>query len=77
MSCSFVAPTPRPPNLEVFLERLHELGYVEGKNIIIERRYAEGKEDRLPDLAADLIRLKVDVIVAGGGNAVRGSQKRN
>jgi putative tryptophan/tyrosine transport system substrate-binding protein len=67
--------TTRPTsNLEVFLKRLHELGYVEGKNIIIERRYAEGKEDRLPDLAADLIRLKVDVIVAGGGNAVRAAK---
>ncbi|MBI2367537.1 MAG: ABC transporter substrate-binding protein, partial [Deltaproteobacteria bacterium] len=46
--------------------RLRELGYVEGKNIFIEYRYAEGKLERLPDLAAELVRLKVDVIVATG-----------
>ena len=43
---------------------LHELGWVEGKNLVIERRYAEGKFDRLPDIAAELVNLKVDVIVA-------------
>src|SRR5688572_25815679 len=69
------SPTPPPPSrLQAFLERLHELGYVEGKTIIIERRFADGKEDRLPDLAIDLIRLKVDVVVAGGGNAVRAAK---
>ncbi len=46
---------------------LRELGYVEGKNIVTEYRYAEGKFDRLPDFAAELVRLKVDVIVAAGG----------
>lgn len=45
---------------------LREFGYVEGQNIIMEYRYAEGKLDRLPDLAAELVRLKVDVIVVGG-----------
>ena len=45
---------------------LRELGYVEGQNLILEYRYAEGKLDRLPDLAAELVRLKVDVIVVGG-----------
>jgi putative tryptophan/tyrosine transport system substrate-binding protein len=44
-----------------------ELGYVEGKNIVIEYRYADGKLDRLPDLATELVNLKVDVIVVGGG----------
>src|SRR6266478_5798048 len=45
---------------------LRELGYVEGQNIATEYRYAEGKWDRLPELAAELVRLKVDIIVAAG-----------
>ncbi|MBI2359120.1 MAG: ABC transporter substrate-binding protein, partial [Deltaproteobacteria bacterium] len=49
--------------VEAFRQRLREVGYVEGKNIVIEYRYAEGKLERLPDLAAELVRLKVDVIV--------------
>jgi putative ABC transport system substrate-binding protein len=48
---------------------LAELGWVEGENILIEWRYAEGRPERYPALIADLIRLKVDVIVAGGGTA--------
>ncbi len=56
--------------VEAFRQRLRELGYVEGKNIVIEYRYAEGKLERLPDLAAELVRLKVDVIVTTGpGNS--------
>src|SRR5262249_29392541 len=51
---------------EAFRQGLRELGYVEGKNIIIEWRYAEGKLDRLPALADELVRLKVDVIVSAG-----------
>ena len=51
---------------EAFRHGLRELGYVEGKNIVIEWRYAEGKADRLRELAAELVRLKVDVIVTGG-----------
>jgi ABC-type uncharacterized transport system substrate-binding protein len=50
--------------VEALRQRLRELGYVEGKSIVIEYRYAEGKLERLPDLAAELVRLKVDVIVA-------------
>ena len=46
---------------------LRELGYIEGQNIAFEYRYAEGKADRYPELAAELVRLKVDVIVVGGG----------
>ena len=52
--------------VEAFRQRLRELGYVEGKNIVLEYRYAEGKLERLPDLAAELVRLKVDVIVTTG-----------
>jgi ABC-type uncharacterized transport system substrate-binding protein len=52
--------------VEAFRQRLRELGYVEGKNILIEYRYAEEKRERLPDLAAELVRLKVDVIVTAG-----------
>jgi putative ABC transport system substrate-binding protein len=55
---------------EAFLQGLRELGYVEGKNITIEFRSAEGKFDRLPDLAAELVRLKVDVIVTSSNPAV-------
>ena len=47
---------------------LRELGYIEGQNIAIEYRYAEGKVDRFPELAAELVRVKVDIIVAAGGD---------
>ena len=67
---------PARPNstVESFRQGLRELGYVEGKNIIVEYRYAEGKFERLPDLAAELVRLKVDVIVTGGTPAIRAVQ---
>src|SRR2546426_11278012 len=54
------------PRIEAFRQGLRELGYVEGKNIVIEWRSAEGKSDRLPDLAGELVHLKVDVIVTTG-----------
>jgi putative ABC transport system substrate-binding protein len=47
---------------QAFRQGLRDLGWVEGKNLSIEYRYAEGRNDRLPDLAADLVRLKVDII---------------
>src|SRR5262245_15589320 len=55
---------------EPFLLALREHGYIEGKNIAIEYRHAEGKRDRLPELAAELVLLKVDIIVAAGGDPV-------
>jgi putative tryptophan/tyrosine transport system substrate-binding protein len=58
---SFVA-----PYIEIFRRALRALGYVEGGNLAIEYRYADGNYDRLPSLAADLVRLKVDIIVAEG-----------
>ena len=53
--------------VDAFRQGLREFGYVDGQNIVIEYRFAEGKLDRLPDLAAELARLNVDVIVAAGG----------
>jgi len=49
--------------IEAFRQGLRELSYLEGKNLVIEQRWAEGKLDRLPALAAELVRLKVDIIV--------------
>ena len=54
---------PGPP-AEAFRQRLRELGYVEGRNLVIEYRWAAGKQERLPELAAELVRVKVEVIVA-------------
>src|SRR2546426_2987135 len=57
---------PTPHLREAFLQGLRDLGYVEGSNVVIEYRDAEGKFERLPALAAELVALKADVIVAGG-----------
>src|SRR6266568_5114927 len=57
-------PGTSPRLREAFLQGLRDLGYVEGRNFVIEYRDAEGKADRLPALAAELVALKVDVIVA-------------
>jgi putative ABC transport system substrate-binding protein len=62
-------------HLEAFRQGLHELGYIEGETIAIEYRYAEGQFDQLPALAAELVRLKVDLIVAAGGIQVIGPAK--
>jgi ABC-type uncharacterized transport system substrate-binding protein len=61
--------TTSQSSTDAFRRGLTDLGYVEGKDIVIEYRFAEGKEQRLPTLAAELVRLRVDVIVVGGGNA--------
>jgi putative ABC transport system substrate-binding protein len=61
--------------LGAFLDGLRELGYVSGTNLILEERYADSEVDRLPGLAAELVRLKVDVVVATGGPVYRALQQ--
>src|SRR5882672_5065162 len=63
---------PTDPNLRAgaFRQGLRDLGYVEGQNFVMEYRYAERSEERARDLAAELVRLKVDVIVAGNAAAI-------
>jgi putative tryptophan/tyrosine transport system substrate-binding protein len=68
-------PEPSLPGFRAFVQDLRKLGYIEGKNLVIERRSAEGRYERLPDLAAELVRLKVDVIVASSGTATRAVQQ--
>src|SRR5262249_51915235 len=63
------------PAYEGFREGLRELGYVEGKNIIIEARWVEGKLDRLPEFARELARLKVDVMFVGGDQGLRAAKE--
>src|SRR5437773_792356 len=57
------------PNVAAFEEGLHDHGWIEGQNLVIERRYTEGHSERYHDLALDLVRQKVDVIVPAGGPA--------
>src|SRR5437867_459179 len=61
--------------VEAFRQGLRELGYLEGKNIVIEWRSAEGKLDRVPALAAEVVRLKADVIVTGGATDTRAAKE--
>ena len=68
------SPSINPARDEAFRKGLLDLGYIEGKNIVIEWRFAEGKPDRLPTLAAELVRLKVNVIVSGGSTATRAAK---
>src|SRR6185436_4162784 len=60
--------------IKAFRNGLHELGYVEGKNIVIESRYADGKFERLPALAAELVRLKIDIIVSASPPVTRAAK---
>jgi putative ABC transport system substrate-binding protein len=69
------SPSAISTRIEAFRQGLGELGYVEGKNIVIEYRYAEGNLDRLPALAAELVRLNVDVIVTGGAANTRAAKE--
>jgi putative ABC transport system substrate-binding protein len=70
-------PRPVPPasNFAAFLQGLRDLGYVEGQNAVLESRWADLQADRLPALAADLVRLQVDVIVTTGDAAVRAARQ--
>jgi putative ABC transport system substrate-binding protein len=61
-------------NLSAFRQGLRELGYVEGQNVVIEYRSADGRPERFPDLATELVRLKVDVIVTRGTSAALGAK---
>jgi putative ABC transport system substrate-binding protein len=70
------SPSSAAPNIEAFRQGLRELGYIEGKNIVGEYRYADGRPDRLPDLAAELVRLGVDVIVTDGRQAVGATKNK-
>src|SRR5262245_5876145 len=72
---SGATPAALSARVDAFRHGLHDLGYVEGKNIVIEYRYAEGKSNRLSALAAELVRLKVDII-ATTGPASTGSAKQ-
>jgi len=76
----FLVPRRRPDSIDsdfigAFPRGMRELGYVEGKNLVIEWRFADGQFERLPDLAAELVRLKVDVIVSGSSQAISALQK--
>ena len=63
-------PATESARAEAIRLALRERGYIEGQNIAIEYRYAEGKRDRFPELAAELVRLKVDIIVVAGGDGM-------
>jgi ABC-type uncharacterized transport system substrate-binding protein len=68
-------PPPTPTvQMQAFQQGLRDLGYVEGQNLVIEYRYGEGKAERLREVAAELVQLQVDVIVAVGASGTRGAQ---
>jgi putative ABC transport system substrate-binding protein len=76
----FLTASSRPASLDsdfygVFRQEMRELAYIEGKNLVIEWRFAEGKHERLPGMAVELVQLKMDVIVAVGAPAISAAQK--
>src|SRR5262249_11783899 len=67
-------PATESTRSELCSQALRELGYIKGQNIAFEYRYAEGKLDRLPEFAAELVRLKVDIIMTGGAATIRAAK---
>ena len=63
-----IGPDPITPVARAFVHGLRDLGYIEGRNLILERRSAEGKSERIPEIAAELVGRAPDVIATGGGN---------
>src|SRR5262249_2152862 len=63
------------PSEQVFRDAMHDLGYIEGRNVFYDVRYAEGNADQLPSLAAQLVRLNVDVMVTAGGPAAEAARQ--
>jgi ABC-type uncharacterized transport system substrate-binding protein len=68
-------PSANVARIEALRQGLRDLGYIEGENIVFEWRWAEGKAERIPELAAELVKLKVDIIVTGGSTATRAAKK--
>ena len=69
------APPPGHPGVDAFRRGVRDLGYIEGKNILVEYRYAEGTLDRIPGLVAELVQLKVDVLVTPVRAAIRAAKQ--
>jgi ABC-type uncharacterized transport system substrate-binding protein len=63
------------PNIEGFRRGLRDLGYIEGKNILVEYRYAKGNQDRIPGLVAELVQLKVEILVVGAQASIRAAKQ--
>ena len=68
-------PTIVGPNIEIFRQALRDLGYIEGKNIHVEYRYIEGQQDRVPSLIAELVQLKVDVLIVATLTSIRAAKQ--
>src|SRR6266481_209229 len=68
-------PSVPGPQVEAFRQGLRDLGYIEGQNIVVEYRYAEGKTERFPSLVAELVQLKVDVLVANSLTVIRAAKQ--
>jgi putative ABC transport system substrate-binding protein len=71
----FLSNVSVPARMESFRQGLRDLGYIDGQNIVVEYRFSDGKRGRLSGLATDLVRLNVDVIVAGGGSSTEAAKK--